>query len=323
MIDFLLGARQALIENFQTSMKAVRLLMGYSIIDMAEYVGVTRQTINNLESGKSKMSVTQFLSLAAVVDNYIAMNGDMYQAIEAILDGNKKRISSYENASFSGCSLLRRWFLLFEGMGAELELDSELSLDSNQVQQMVHGYKIFFDDTALIFEKAEVFFSTWANYLIAENEKVIIPLKTIERVQELTQDTTFSRQAVKALQMLNRFQLKNLIEIRGEESDANLHDTILSVFIKFREAYRLCLVTQDEEFAAEVLRLNETGSGRGFNIVVGHINDNGAFAMYDFSEENPQLSKSTVADKQAEGFPNEVDTNLKSNEDKLIGWESL
>lgn len=65
--------------------------MGYSIVELAEYVGVTRQTINNLETGKSKMSAMQFLSLAAVVDNYITINGDMYQAIAAILDGNGKK----------------------------------------------------------------------------------------------------------------------------------------------------------------------------------------------------------------------------------------
>lgn len=91
MIDYLWEARQALIENFQISMRAIRLLMGYSIVELAEYVGVTRQTINNLETGKSKMSAMQFLSLAAVVDNYITINGDMYQAIAAILDGNGKK----------------------------------------------------------------------------------------------------------------------------------------------------------------------------------------------------------------------------------------
>ena len=38
MIDYLWDTRQALIENFQSSMKAIRLLMGYNIIELAEYV---------------------------------------------------------------------------------------------------------------------------------------------------------------------------------------------------------------------------------------------------------------------------------------------
>ena len=103
MIDYLWEARQALIENFQISMRAIRLLMGYSIVELAEYVGVTRQTINNLETGKSKMSAMQFLSLAAVVDNYITINGDMYQAIAAILDGNGTAMTPHSAVSlYSG-----------------------------------------------------------------------------------------------------------------------------------------------------------------------------------------------------------------------------
>ena len=83
---FLSEMRQQMIENFQSSMRAVRLLMGYSVNELAEYVNVTRQTINNLETGKSKMSAMQFLALAAVVDNYTQSNGELYPAIETILD---------------------------------------------------------------------------------------------------------------------------------------------------------------------------------------------------------------------------------------------
>ena len=275
MVNYLWEVRQTLIENFQTSMKAIRLLMGYSIVELAEYVGVTRQTINNLETGKSKMSAVQFLSLAAVVDNYIAMNGDMYQAIVAILDGNTQKSTDCVDTSFSGFSLLRRWFLLFEGAGIESVSDRGTSLGIAQIQQMVRGYKIFIDDTVLLSEKAEKFLRFLGDYLISENGKIIIPLRSIGRIQELTQDMTCSQQAVKALRLLNWMQQKNIVQIRGEENDTNLHDTILSVFLKFRGLHRLCLITQDEIFAVEVMRLNETKCSNGFNIVVGYINTDG------------------------------------------------
>lgn len=321
MIDYLWEARQALIENFQISMKAIRLLMGYSIVELAEYVGVTRQTINNLETGKSKMSAMQFLSLAAVVDNYIAINGDMYQAIAAILDGNGKKTVNRYDTSFSGFSLLRRWFLLFEGTGAEIMANDGESLDAAQVQQMVRGYKIFLDDTVLLSEKAEEFLCFWENYLIAENGKLIIPLRAIECVQERTQDAAYSQQAVKALRTLNWMQQKNLIQIRGEESDANLRDTILSVFLKFRGTYRLCLITQDEKFAAEVLRLNETSDRGGFNIVVGYINGDGKLVMY--GSESSSSSKSATSDTWSEIASHEPVELLETGEDNLTSWEYL
>lgn len=323
MIDYLWEARQALIENFQISMKAIRLLMGYSIVELAEYVGVTRQTINNLETGKSKMSATQFLSIAAVVDNYITTNGDMYQAIAAILDGNGKKSVNRYDTSFSGFSLVRRWFLLFERVGAVVTPDGGCSLDATQVQQMVRGYKIFLDDTVLLSDKAEEFLHFWADYLIEENGKLILPLRSIEQIQERAQDSTYSQQAVKALQLLNWMQQKNLVQIRGEESDANLRDTILSVFLKFRGIHRLCLITQDETFAAEVLRLNETNDRSGFNISVGYINCDGKLAMYATSGESLSLNEPTIPAAWLEIASYEPEVLLEPDEDNLTAWEYL
>lgn len=286
MIDYLWETRQTLIENFQTSMKSIRLLMGYSIAELAEYIGVTRQTINNLETGKSKMSAVQFLSLAAVVDNHIAANGDMYQAIETILDVNSKKSSSRLESSFSGFSLVKRWFLLFERPGAEIVSGRGEALNAVQVRQIVQGYKIFLDDSVLLSDYAENFVTSLVDYLISENGKLIIPLRSIERIQEKTIDSSYSSQAVKALRLLNWMQQKNIVQIRGEENDSNLYDTILSVFLKFRGTYRLCLITQDSLFAEKVLQLNETRNSEGFKIVVGYLADGGQLIMYDADDKS-------------------------------------
>ncbi len=312
MIDYLWETRQALIENFQTSMKAIRLLMGYSINELAEYVGVTRQTINNLESGKSKMSVMQFLSIAAVVDNYIAANGNMYQAIETILDSDRRPSADRFDTSFSGFSLLKRWFLLFEGTGTELLTRDGAALDDGQMRRMAHGYKIFLDDTAFFSDAAEESIHSLADYLAAENEQVIITLRTVERIQERTQERTHSRQAVNALRLLNWMQQKHIVQIRGEETDANQHDTILSVFLKFRSTHRLCLITQDRAFADDVLRLNETKGTEGFNIIAGHIAEDGRFVMYAPEETARNANDGNAPGREATGDPTRNTINGKA-----------
>ena len=345
MIDYLWETRQALIETFQTSMKAIRLLMGYSIVELAEYVGVTRQTINNLESGKSKMSVMQFLSIAAVVDNYIAAHGNMYQAIETILDSHDRKSIHQFGSSFSGFSLLKRWFLLFEGTETEISTREGETLNDFQMQQMVRGYKIFLDDTAFFSDNIEDFINLFANHLISENEKIIIPLRSVERIQERTQDFSCSHQAVKALRLLNWMQQKDIVQIRGEENDSNHHDTILSVFLKFRGTHRLCLITQDKAFANEALRLNATKGSEGFNIVAGYIAEGGNLAMY-LSEETSQDLDNTLNQKDGgalttdqtpvsmESKPscglntpppasNEASTAENDAKDNLVDWEYL
>lgn len=352
MIDYLWETRQALIENFQTSMRAIRLLMGYSIIELAEYIGVTRQTINNLETGKSKMSTVQFLSLAAVVDNHIATNGDAYQTIETILNNNSRQSTNRFETSFSGFSLLKRWFLLFEGIGAEIESNQGEALNSAQMRQLVQGYKIFLDDTAQISDGSEVFITGLANVLISENGRIIIPLRAIERIQEKTMDSACACRAVSALRLLNWMQQKNIIQIRGEENDSNLSDTILSVFLKFRGTHRLCLITQDRVLANKVLRLNEARDCEGFKIAVGYIAEGGQLVMYTLEAETQRTGtaetpsvgdneepSATVLDDDLSvltesnliGPPNSskvesndgMDTQDNSSNVSAIGWEYL
>lgn len=280
MIDHLWEMRQALIENFQSSMKAIRRLMGYSVVELAEYIGVTRQTINNLENGRAKMSGVQFLSLAAVVDNYIATNEEMYQAIAVILDGSGEGAARRYDTSFSGFSLLRRWFLLFDGAEGELVFDGGGSLTSARLRRVLRGYKIFLDDTVFLAENAEFFFTGCADSIVEENTRLIVPLRSVEQLQEKILRPECSQFAVRSLRLLSWMQQKGLVDIRGEESDSNARDTILSVFLKFREMHRLCLITQDRQFAVEILELNNSKNARGFRVAAGYIDQAGQFSLY-------------------------------------------
>lgn len=298
--------------------------MGYSVIELADFVGVTRQTINNLETGKSRMSAVQFLALAAVVDNYIAMNEDMYPAIAAILDGRTRRTTSNLDSSFGNYSLLSRWFLLFAAADNEFVPGDTVPLEEVQVQQIIRQYKIFLDDTALLNDNAAEFIYSLAGSLSAENEKVIIPLRAIEQIQAQAQKKDCSKQAVSALHLLNWMQKKEIVRIRGEVSDTDLHDTIMSVFLKFRGIHRLCLITQDEAFAAQVLRLNKTKSLVGLDISVGYIGETGKLTMYNFEDSAvaPDSAKSTSSTAAMSVSSPEMDTDQESNE-SFSGWEYL
>lgn len=266
----------------------------------------------------------QFLSLAAVVDNYIAMNDDKYQSIAMILDSNSKKSVDTYDTSFSGFSLLRRWFQLFERAGNDLVFDNGVSLDDFQMRQLAQEYKIFLDATALLAEDAETFFRGYTDCLAAENASFIVPLRSVEYIQEQVQDTLRGQEAVRALRLLNWMQRKNVVQIYGEDGDANQYDTIISVFLKVRGKYRLCLLTQDESFAAEVLRLNETSDRGGFTIVVGHIGDDGRLAIYMADGTLAALDESAIPASLEEGVSEDApDALLEIDESNLTSWEYL
>ena len=137
--------------------------------------------------------------------------------------------------------------------------------------------------------------------------------------------------AVKALKQINALQRMNIIQIRGEDSDSNIHDTILSVFAKFRSLHRLCLVTQNKLFANEVKYLNESSEKQGFDILVGYVDENGMFSLYleqesDYSEnaietsEVKNVGSITKANELTENNHKQITIDEPPN---LTGWGQL
>lgn len=327
MIDFLSEIRREMIENFQISLRAIRLLMGYSAVELASYVGVTRQTINNLETGKAKMSPMQFISLAAVVDHYAASNGEMFQAIIAIIDGNYRKANRSYDSSFSSFSLLRRWFATFDSTDdLNMMVSGGKIADSDMVmQRLVGNYKIFLDANVLLLENAEAFITCLGKQLSSENAQVILPLRAVEQLQDLIQESKVSERAVKALRLVSLLQRNSLIQLRGEDGDDTPHKTLLSVFAKFRSMHRLCLLTQDSSFAGEILSLNLTDV-QGFDILAGYVDEEGHIVLYPNSAPTPEAETGDfLAGELGTPESQERPSDMAKDENKILpsSWEQL
>ncbi len=301
--------------------------MGYSASDLADFVGVTRQTINNLETGKTKMSPTLYISLAAVVDNYIMNNGEMFNAIKTIIDGNKKKRNESYDTSFSNVSLLKRWFACFK---EPVDFNSAAMTYENMeeygslLQRLAGKYKVFIDTDVFFDSKSGDFLNMFSGYLVTENAKFIIPKRVTDQLLEMMQEVSASEKAINALKKINELQQKNIVQIRGEDSDSNVHDTILSVFAKFRSLHRLCLITQNEPFANEVKHLNESSEKQGFDIVIGFVDENGLLSLYPRPMEESLSETSMVINNigvdEEECITKAVAIEKPSN---LMGWEQL
>ena len=132
-----------MIENFQDSLRLVRHLMGFGVEKFAEAIGVTRQTINNLETKKSKMSPTQYIAIAALTDKYFEQNDERFSALRAILDSDGKNYGAEYETAFRDDSLLKRWFEDFIDYGEE-DFEEE-SCDPGELWDLPQEYKIFLD----------------------------------------------------------------------------------------------------------------------------------------------------------------------------------
>lgn len=56
------------IEKLTQSLPSIRKIAGWSSEELGELIGVTKQTISNIETRKSKMSKTQYIAIRTVID---------------------------------------------------------------------------------------------------------------------------------------------------------------------------------------------------------------------------------------------------------------
>lgn len=68
------NADESIISRFQENLETIRKVAGWTSQELADEIGVTRQTISNLESGRSKMTKTQYLALRTVLNFEIIQN---------------------------------------------------------------------------------------------------------------------------------------------------------------------------------------------------------------------------------------------------------
>lgn len=62
------GDKAYQIELLQENLQTIRKIAGWTIEELGDKIGVTKQTISNLENMKTKMSLTQYIAIRTILD---------------------------------------------------------------------------------------------------------------------------------------------------------------------------------------------------------------------------------------------------------------
>ena len=77
----------------QKNLQTIRQIAGWTLEEFAERIGVTKQTISNLERMKTKMNLTQYLAIRSVLDYEMkehSENDTLPKAIALLLDKGRE-----------------------------------------------------------------------------------------------------------------------------------------------------------------------------------------------------------------------------------------
>ena len=306
MIDFYYHLRQKMITRMQTSLKQIRQVLGFGVQEFSELIGLTRQTINNLETKKNKMSSTQYIAICALIDNYTKDKSELLSAILNILASNDEEYINDSLDNDVNKSFLKEWFLSFPDNSKILNfsIDEISTIEDKYFNEIAENYKIFLDNTILLEESFKNKVQTFAKAMEENNNKFIVPFKVIEDIQR--QILASNKNITRGISILEELQNKNLIDIRGEVTDIDINSTFLSVFAKFKSLYRLALITNNLNLASQISLLNNENI-KGFNILLLKYEKNIGIKKW---EEFTDIQSVT----------SEAKKNINEN---FIGWETI
>ena len=74
------------LETFRKNLLNIRHILGITAKELGERIGVTRQTINNIESGRCQLSFTQFLAIKYVFEHELEVTDEQEKIIRHIID---------------------------------------------------------------------------------------------------------------------------------------------------------------------------------------------------------------------------------------------
>ena len=92
-MDKQLEQRQKQINRLQENLSSIRKIAGWTAEVLGNKIGVTKQTISNLENKKTPMNFTQYIAIRSVLDAEIEQNKEnkvLPQVIAILLDSDNE-----------------------------------------------------------------------------------------------------------------------------------------------------------------------------------------------------------------------------------------
>ena len=90
--------RERLIARLQQNLSAIRKVAGWTTEQLGDKIGVSKQTISNLENAKSPMNFTQYIAIRSILDCEIEENPDndvLPKVISILLDSDDDEYEKY------------------------------------------------------------------------------------------------------------------------------------------------------------------------------------------------------------------------------------
>ncbi len=152
------------IKRMQDNLLLIRRAVGWTATEFGDKIGVTRQTINNIEGGRNKLTKTQYIAMRSVLDAEIIKSPKetkiLVNLLDALVDNPKNYTAEERKIIVSKANIISPAILTHTSSREEV---------SNEWESIFKGTSIL--KTTMMIAATIGAVSGWLTYLLDEKEE--------------------------------------------------------------------------------------------------------------------------------------------------------
>ena len=228
------------IRRVQKNLRRIRTILNFSAAEFANYLGITRQTVNNLETEKTTLGYVQMIAVLAVIEHKIKKVSPEWYWIQELLD--------IYPAECGTDSFLELWFQINESQKTEYDADSKLSflyenlikdsppvLTVNRLVERNDKIYLFYD--FLLKKECFVFFDKFTECILKRQKCLpLVVFKTHLQALIARKAPETELQVLKVYEKMNHLKEREILII--EDSGCAKADFLREYHIIYQETQR-------------------------------------------------------------------------------------
>ena len=171
----------------------------------------------------------------------------------------------------------------------------------DELENYVKEFKIFVDTCSILYDQGDDFWIRLVDLLVTHQRFIFIPVSVANELERVASNKLSSDElknlARQRIEMLNKMIRYGLVKIYGTGKDTFSDNIFLAAFTHYRMTAKLLLITQDNDLAKDILRLNESLSTQANKVEVKRIFGNGELHNFGWKKsDNVGKNKFTFDD---------------------------
>lgn len=270
-----ISVQATLLDFLQQHLRQIRGICNWSGNEMAEVLGVTRQTMSNIETGKTKLLPSLYLAIGAMLENRCRQSPILKEYLDICFARFPSNLFNLDARPVAADTLVENWFSTFPKQFSKaipVYEPSSILMSRELMLYICRNCKILLCHGILFHDRQLDCVEELCEMAYEHGNSPILPYKAFREME-----TQLSHDSAQRIQRL--IDTKRLA-IYGSNDDPQLNMLAVQLFFSLNKKYRLAFITDDGKFADDLQQLNSLKTVEGYPAYALMITDDGFLQNY-------------------------------------------